>query len=34
MIYTSDNEKFKVVFIEKLKPKQKALKEYELPTDL
>jgi hypothetical protein len=34
MIYTSDNEKFKVVFIEKLKPKQKALKEYEIPTDL
>jgi hypothetical protein len=33
MIYTSDNEKFKVIFIEKLKPKQKALKEY-VPTDL
>ena len=33
MIFASDNEKFKVIFIDKLKPKQKALKEY-VPTDL
>lgn len=34
MIYTADGEKFKVVFIEKLKPKQKSLKEVTLPDDL
>lgn len=34
MIYTADGEKFKVVFIDKLKPKQKTLKEVTLPDDL
>ena len=34
MIYTSAGEKFKVVFIDQLKPKQKTLKEVELPDDL
>jgi hypothetical protein len=34
MIYTPDGEKFKIIFIEKLKPKQKALKEISLPDDL
>lgn len=34
MIYTADGEKFKVVFIDQLKPKQKGLKEVTLPDDL
>ncbi len=34
MIYTQDGEKMRIVFIEKLKPKQKALKEVALPDDL
>ncbi len=34
MIYTADGEKMKVVFIEKLKPKQKTVKEVVLPDDL
>ncbi len=34
MIYTSDGEKFKVIFIEKLKPKKKTVKEVTLPDDL
>lgn len=34
MIKTSDGEKFKIVFIDQLKPKQKTLKEVELPDDL
>jgi hypothetical protein len=34
MIYTPDGEKFKVIFIDKLKPKQKNLKEVVLPDDL
>jgi len=34
MIYTPDGEKFKIVFIEKLKPKQKTVKEVTLPDDL
>ena len=34
MIYTPDGEKFKIIFIEKLKPKQKTLKEVTLPSDL
>lgn len=34
MIFTSDGEKFKVVFIDKLKPKQKSYKQADLPTDL
>lgn len=34
MIYTSKSEKFKVIFIEKLKPKQKSAKEVVLPDDL
>ncbi|MCE2712440.1 MAG: hypothetical protein LW688_07875 [Cryomorphaceae bacterium] len=34
MIYTPDGEKFKVIFIEKLKPKQKTVKEAVLPGDL
>lgn len=33
-IFTPDGEKFKVVFIQKLKPKQKELKEVALPDDL
>jgi hypothetical protein len=34
MIYSVDGEKLKVVFIEKLKPKQKTAKEVVLPDDL
>lgn len=34
MIISSDGEKFRVVFIEKLKPKQKTAKEAVLPEDL
>lgn len=34
MIFTTDGEKFRIVFIEKLKPKQKAYKSVELPSDL
>jgi hypothetical protein len=34
MIYTPDGEKFKVIFIEKLKPKLKTVKEATLPGDL
>ncbi len=34
MIYTSDGQKLKVVFIEKLKPKQKTIKTVVLPDDL
>lgn len=34
MILTSDGEKMRVVFIEKLKPKAKSLKSANIPTDL
>jgi hypothetical protein len=34
MTFTADGEKFKVIFIDKLKPKQKAVKEVALPDDL
>jgi hypothetical protein len=34
MIQTSRGEKFKVVFIKKLKPKKKAYKQISLPDDL
>lgn len=34
MIFTSDNEKFKVVFIDQLKPKKKQFKSVDLPDDL
>jgi hypothetical protein len=34
LIQTADGEKFKVVFISKLKPKKKAYKEISLPDDL
>ena len=34
LIQTADGEKFKVVFISKLKPKKKAYKEINLPDDL
>jgi len=34
MIYTTEGDKFKIVFIDQLKPKQKSLKEVELPDDL
>lgn len=34
MIYTIDGEKFRVVFIDKLKPKAKSLKQATLPDDL
>jgi len=34
MIYTVDGEKFKIVFIDQLKPKQKEFKAIELPDDL
>lgn len=34
LIITVDGEKFKVVFIDKLKPKQKSYKQANLPTDL
>lgn len=33
MIYSSDGEKFRIVFIEKIKPKQKKMKEAEIPDD-
>jgi len=34
MIYTGDGEKFKIIFIDKLKPKSKTLKEVAIPDDL
>jgi len=34
MVFTADGEKFRVVFIDKLKPKQKSYKPVELPSDL
>ncbi len=34
LIYTTDGEKFKVIFIDKLKPKSKSKKEVQLPEDL
>lgn len=34
MIYTVDGEKFKIVFIDKLKPKAKSYKQANLPDDL
>jgi hypothetical protein len=34
MIFTADGEKFRVVFIDKLKPKQKSYKPVALPDDL
>ncbi|MFK7785610.1 MAG: hypothetical protein AB8B56_10870 [Crocinitomicaceae bacterium] len=34
MIYNTDGEKFKIVFIDALKPKQKSYKEIQLPDDL
>ncbi len=34
MIHNTDGEKFKIVFIDALKPKQKAYKEIALPDDL
>jgi len=34
MIYNSDGEKFKIVFIDQLKPKKKAYKSVVLPDDL
>ena len=34
MIYNSDSEKFKIVFIDQLKPKKKGFKPAVLPTDL
>lgn len=34
MIFTADGEKFRIVFIDKLKPKQKSYKAVELPSDL
>lgn len=34
MIFTADGEKFRIVFIDKLKPKQKSYKEVQLPDDL
>jgi hypothetical protein len=34
MIFTPDGEKFRVVFIDKLKPKAKSYKNVEIPTDL
>lgn len=34
MINTADGEKFRIVFIEKLKPKSKTLKEVTIPDDL
>jgi hypothetical protein len=34
MIYTVDGEKFRVVFIDKLKPKAKSYKQANLPDDL
>jgi hypothetical protein len=34
LIFTSDNQKLKVVFIEKLRPKKKEFQQAELPDDL
>jgi hypothetical protein len=34
MIFSADGEKFRVVFIDKLKPKQKSFKTVDVPTDL
>jgi hypothetical protein len=34
MIYTTDGEKFKIIFIDKLKPKQKEKKQVVIPDDL
>ena len=34
MINTADGEKFRIVFIDKLKPKAKTLKEFTIPDDL
>ena len=34
MVFTADGEKFRIVFIDKLKPKQKSYKPVELPSDL
>jgi hypothetical protein len=34
MIYNADGEKFRIVFIDSLKPKQKSYKEISLPDDL
>ena len=34
MIYTNDNQKLKVIFIDKLKPKQKIPKSVTIPDDL
>jgi len=34
MIFTADGEKFRVVFIDKLKPKQKSYKSVDIPDDL
>jgi len=34
LIYTADGEKFKIIFIDKLKPKSKTLKEVTIPDDL
>lgn len=34
MIYNSDGEKFRIIFIDALKPKQKSYKEISLPDDL
>ena len=34
MIYNTDGEKFKIIFIDALKPKQKAYKDTALPDDL
>ena len=34
MIYNTDGEKFKIVFIDALKPKQKSYKEISIPDDL
>lgn len=34
MIFNSDNEKFKIIFIDTLKPKKKGYKSFELPEDL
>lgn len=33
MIYTADGERFKIVFIDKIKPKQKKFKQAEIPDD-
>lgn len=34
MIFTTEGEKFRIVFIDKLKPKAKSYKSVEIPTDL